>query len=60
MINPCGRCRQQMLDLCPEIKVLVRDGEEVNEISVEELLPFAFRLEKGFPETILRDQVEMK
>lgn len=54
VINPCGRCRQQMLDLSPEIHVLIRDGEEVREMSIQELLPFAFRIDKDVPGTILQ------
>lgn len=54
VINPCGRCRQQMLDLSPDIHVLIRDGKSVIEMAVQELLPFAFRLGKEFPGTILQ------
>lgn len=54
VINPCGRCRQQMPDLSPDIHVLIRDGEKVIEMAVEELLLFAFRLGEDFPGTILQ------
>jgi len=42
VVNPCGRCRQQLLDLSPDIHVLVRDGDEVKEVSVAELLPLPY------------------
>jgi cytidine deaminase len=42
VISPCGRCRQLMFDYYPDIKVIVKDGEELRTASVEELLPFAY------------------
>jgi cytidine deaminase len=43
VINPCGKCRQIMLDICEDIKVVVRDGEgELSVVGVKELLPFPF------------------
>jgi len=43
VINPCGKCRQIMLDLCDEIKVIVRDAEgNLSMVGVEELLPFPY------------------
>lgn len=43
VINPCGRCRQMLLDYYPDIKVIVRDGEELRVVGTTDLLPFAFR-----------------
>lgn len=43
--NPCGRCRQALLDLRPGIKVIVTgpDGQET--VSVRALLPHAYLYE---------------
>jgi cytidine deaminase len=41
--NPCGKCRQMMLDMCPQVKVVVIDGEgQIKVVGVRELLPFAY------------------
>jgi cytidine deaminase len=48
VINPCGRCRQMMMDYYPKIKVVIKTGgagikeEELRVVGVEELLPFAY------------------
>jgi cytidine deaminase len=42
VISPCGRCRQMLLDFYPDIRVIVRDGNERRVIGTGELLPFAF------------------
>jgi cytidine deaminase len=43
VINPCGKCRQIMLDLCGGIKVVVRDsGGMLSVVGVQELLPFPY------------------
>ncbi len=43
VINPCGRCRQTLLDYNPLIKVIVVDGEgrEV-EVLVKDLMVYAY------------------
>ena len=42
VISPCGRCRQQMMDFHPQIRVIVKDGNELRTVSIMELLPFAY------------------
>lgn len=52
VINPCGRCRQMMMDYYPGIRVVVRigggsggeeeEGEELRIVGLEELLPWAY------------------
>lgn len=46
---PCGVCRQVMSEFCsPDTHVLVYDGERsVYDFALNELLPFAFEIEKG-------------
>jgi len=59
VVNPCGRCRQQLLDLSPDIHVLIRNGAEVKEVSVMELLPFPYKLEKDFPVSAVQPTEEV-
>ncbi|KAF4556044.1 Blasticidin-S deaminase-like protein [Elsinoe fawcettii] len=43
VLNPCGRCRQILNDLCPNIQVLVKDDAgRVVVTSVQALLPFSY------------------
>ncbi|KAM7218449.1 Blasticidin-S deaminase [Rhypophila decipiens] len=49
VINPCGRCRQVMMDYNPAIDVLVLDESQgpgakgtVKKVKAQELLPFAY------------------
>ncbi|KAG8624232.1 hypothetical protein KVT40_009208 [Elsinoe batatas] len=43
VLNPCGRCRQQMRDLCPQIQVIVKEPSgEARLATIEELLPLAY------------------
>ena len=47
VLNPCGRCRQVLRDLAPEIKVVAKEGNGKGEsglsvMRVEELLPFSY------------------
>jgi cytidine deaminase len=43
VINPCGRCRQVLLDYNPDIDVIVLDGEGKEGVArVRELVPFAY------------------
>jgi cytidine deaminase len=43
VVNPCGRCRQLLLDVCPGVEVVVVDeGRTVRVVGVRELLPFAY------------------
>ncbi len=43
-VPPCGACRQVIAELCPkDMKVALGNlNEEITELTVEELLPFAF------------------
>lgn len=45
VVNPCGKCRQMLFDLQPEIKVLVRIEEgtidKVVSVPIDQLLPYA-------------------
>lgn len=45
IISPCGRCRQVMWDLHPQIRVIIQieEGEEgLKTAGMEELLPYAY------------------
>lgn len=42
VIPPCGRCRQIMIDLYPEIRVLVSGPDELMSVPIRELLPYAY------------------
>lgn len=42
VISPCGRCRQLMFDYYPDIKVIVKDVDELKTVKVDELLPYAY------------------
>lgn len=43
VLNPCGRCRQQLLDLNPDIQVIVIDEAGVEKVvGIQELLPYAY------------------
>ena len=39
---PCGACRQLLYDYCPNINVILTNGEEFKSYKLEELLPHAF------------------
>jgi cytidine deaminase len=61
VIPPCGRCRQMLLDLCPEINIIVVDETQVeieNEarklkvVPNRELLPGAFKITRPLQEAI--------
>ncbi|WP_422444772.1 cytidine deaminase [Thermoanaerobacterium sp. DL9XJH110] len=45
-VSPCGACRQVMLELAPKAVIYLsnRDGSRVRRMTVEELLPYGFRL----------------
>ncbi|KAK2589772.1 hypothetical protein QQS21_012543 [Conoideocrella luteorostrata] len=42
VISPCGKCRQMMLDYYPDMRVIIKDGDELKTVGMEELLPFAY------------------
>lgn len=45
-ISPCGACRQVISELAPQAVVYLsnRDGSKVKRMTVEELLPYGFKL----------------
>ena len=45
VLNPCGRCRQVLLDLHPDIKVIVNDRDVAKVVNVRELLPVMYLAE---------------
>ncbi|KAF2094770.1 hypothetical protein NA57DRAFT_60189 [Rhizodiscina lignyota] len=59
VINPCGRCRQQMFDLNSDIDVIVVDelGTE-NVVCVKELLPYAYVWKKERNQKVVERAVE--
>ena len=43
VVPPCGNCRQMLFEYCPDIKVIVNDGEgNLIKVSARDLLPFAW------------------
>lgn len=42
VLNPCGRCRQMLADLQPDIKVVVIGSEGARTETIRDLLPFAY------------------
>jgi cytidine deaminase len=40
--NPCGKCRQVLLDYAPDLKLLMADGDQVRIMTVQESLPLAY------------------
>jgi cytidine deaminase len=43
VLAPCGRCRQQLLDLTPDIDVIVPTHEALRRVPVSSTLPWAYR-----------------
>ncbi|HHV19873.1 MAG TPA: cytidine deaminase [Thermoanaerobacterales bacterium] len=45
-VSPCGACRQVISELAPEATVYLtnKDGSKVKKMTVEELLPYGFKL----------------
>ncbi|MDD4568804.1 MAG: cytidine deaminase [Tepidanaerobacteraceae bacterium] len=45
-VSPCGACRQVISELAPEAIVYLtnKDGSKVKKMTVEELLPYGFKL----------------
>ena len=41
-ISPCGRCREMLVDYCPEIQVILRIEGELEARPLTELLPFGY------------------
>lgn len=42
IMSPCGRCRQVLRDLHPDIRVIIRQDGEVKSVTIAELLPYAY------------------
>lgn len=43
VISPCGNCRQMLFEYCPNIKVIVNDGNgNLMKVYARDLLPFAW------------------
>ena len=43
VISPCGNCRQMLFEYCPDIKVIVNDGDgNLIKVKARDLLPFAW------------------
>lgn len=43
VISPCGNCRQMLYEYCPDIMVIVNDGEgSLIKVKARDLLPFAW------------------
>ena len=42
ILNPCGRCRQVLLDLHPDIKVIVTGPSGLAVESIRDLLPYMY------------------
>ena len=43
VVEPCGVCRQLLLDYAPSIEVIVRDGDQLRRAAIAELMPLARR-----------------
>ena len=45
-VSPCGACRQVISELAPKARVYLtnKDGSKVKIMTVEELLPYGFKL----------------
>lgn len=42
VLSPCGRCRQVLFDLHPDIRVIVPEGHGARSVPVAELLPSGY------------------
>ena len=43
VISPCGNCRQMLFEYCPDIKVIINDGNgNLIKVKAKDLLPFAW------------------
>lgn len=43
VLSPCGRCRQVLTDLYPDMRVIINGHEGADTVPVTELLPHAYR-----------------
>lgn len=50
VLNPCGNCRQMMIDYAPDMLVIVGDGRGAHfKVYARDLLPFPYRYFDGDP-----------
>lgn len=42
VVNPCGKCRQILLDYHGGIRVIVNDGGNLKSVHIRELVPYSF------------------
>jgi cytidine deaminase len=42
MVNPCGKCRQILLEYSPGVSFLVSDKDRIMKMPVADLLPYAY------------------
>lgn len=54
VLSPCGRCRQVLIDLHPDVFVVVPAAEGPQLVSVRDLLPHAYRQPDARPPRIVR------
>lgn len=60
VINPCGRCRQVLLDYNPKMNAIVSDEEgRVRVCQVRSLLPFAYVYKDGDTTDIQEEEEEI-
>ena len=46
VLNPCGKCRQVLMDYYPDIQVVVTGEEGQQMVNVQDLLPFGYRVKE--------------
>jgi len=50
VLNPCGNCRQMMIDYAPDMRVIICDDQgALVKVRARDLLPFAYRYFDGDP-----------
>ncbi len=40
--NPCGKCRELLLDYAPSANVIIREGNELHKVALEQLMPHRY------------------
>ena len=43
VLSPCGQCRQFLSKYAPNVKVIVSDNNTLKSISINDLLPYAYK-----------------
>ena len=42
--DPCGNCRQMLIEYCPDIRVIINDNDNhLIKVGIRDLLPFAWK-----------------